>query len=73
MNKAVSKFNIPLASMTVLDIVGKSVFIMAYDKIIIHLFTKAIKSKPKLPTPLQRIGVGLAVAMLAIIITSILN
>ncbi|EXB76233.1 Nitrate transporter 1.5 [Morus notabilis] len=73
MNRTVSNFHIPPASMTVFDIVSTSVFIMLYDKIIVPLYIKLTKREPKIPSPLQRIGIGLTIAVLAMIIAGIVE
>ena len=73
MNRTISNFNIPPASMTVFDIVSTSVFIMLYDKIIVPLYIKTTKREPKIPSALQRIGIGLAIPVLAMIIAGIVE
>ncbi|KAM6584056.1 hypothetical protein CsatB_011058 [Cannabis sativa] len=73
MNRNVANFHIPPASMTVFDIVSTSIFIMLYDRLIIPLYVKVTKRKPKIPSPLQRIGIGLAIAVVAMIIAGIVE
>ncbi|PON58652.1 Proton-dependent oligopeptide transporter [Trema orientale] len=73
MNRSVANFHIPPASMTVFDIISTSVFIMLYDRLIIPLYVKVTKREPKIPSPLQRIGIGLAIAILAMIIAGIVE
>lgn len=68
MNRTVSNFQIPPASMTAFDIVSTSAFIILYDKLIVPLYVKLTKREPKPPNELQRIGIGLAIAILAMII-----
>ncbi|KAL5571936.1 hypothetical protein UlMin_021533 [Ulmus minor] len=70
---AVSSFHIPPASMTVFDIVSTSVFIMLYDKLLPPLHIKVRKQKPKIPSPLKRIGIGLAITTLAMIIAGVVE
>nr|KAJ0209938.1 hypothetical protein LSAT_V11C400174160 [Lactuca sativa] len=67
MNRELSNFHIPPASMTIFDIISTSAFIICYDKLILPLYTKVTKTKPNPPTELQRMGIGLAIATLAII------
>lgn len=69
MNRRVSKnFHIPPASMTAFDIVSTTLFIVLYDKLIVPLCIKITKREPKPPSELQRIGIGLAIAVLALVI-----
>ncbi|KAL5571937.1 hypothetical protein UlMin_021534 [Ulmus minor] len=73
MNRAVSSFHIPPASMTVFDIVSTSVFIVLYDKLLAPLYVKVRKQKPRIPSPLKRIGIGLAITTLAMIIAGVVE
>ncbi|KAL5571559.1 hypothetical protein UlMin_021156 [Ulmus minor] len=73
MNRAISSFHIPPASMTMFDIVSTSVFIMLYDKLLAPLHVKVRKQKPKIPSPLKRIGIGLAITTLAMIIAGVVE
>ncbi|GMH17232.1 hypothetical protein Nepgr_019073 [Nepenthes gracilis] len=70
MNTAVTAgFHLPPASMTAFDIISTSAFIVFYDKLILPLFVKLTKRKaPNPPTELQRIGIGLAIAIVAMVI-----
>ncbi|XP_004308457.1 PREDICTED: nitrate transporter 1.5-like [Fragaria vesca subsp. vesca] len=69
MNRRVSKtFHIPPASMTAFDIVSTTLFIVLYDKLVVPLCIKITKREPKPPSELQRIGIGLAIAVLALVI-----
>ncbi|KAK9147961.1 hypothetical protein Scep_006718 [Stephania cephalantha] len=61
-----SSFHIPPASMTVFDIICISCFIILYDRFLVPLYTKITGSKPVVLSELQRIGIGLIVAVVAI-------
>ncbi|KAA0039990.1 hypothetical protein IC582_027469 [Cucumis melo] len=64
----VSNFHIPPASMTAFDIVSTTMFIMLYDRLLVPLYVRIAKRKPKPPNELQRIGIGLAIAIVALVI-----
>ncbi|BFG21721.1 hypothetical protein CerSpe_079950 [Prunus speciosa] len=68
MDRRVSNFHIPPASMTAFDIVSTSLFIILYDKLIVPLYTKVTKREPKPPSALRRIGIGLAIGIVGLII-----
>lgn len=69
MDRRVSKnFLIPPASMTAFDIVSTTLFIIFYDKLIVPFYIKITKREPKPLSELQRIGIGLAIAILALVI-----
>lgn len=63
-----SNFHIPPASMTAFDIVSTTTFIMLYDRLLVPLYIRITKRNPKPPNELQRIGIGLAIAIVALII-----
>nr|GEZ07701.1 protein NRT1/ PTR FAMILY 7.3-like [Tanacetum cinerariifolium] len=73
MNRKISHFQIPPASMTVFDIVSTSIFIICYDKLILPLYVRITKRKPSPPSELQRMGIGLAIATVAIITAGIVE
>nr|XP_043626990.1 protein NRT1/ PTR FAMILY 7.3-like [Erigeron canadensis] len=73
MNRKMSNFQIPPASMTIFDIISTSAFIICYDKLILPLYFKITKRKPKLPSELQRMGIGLAIATVAIITAGVVE
>ncbi|KAK9202471.1 hypothetical protein WN944_017682 [Citrus x changshan-huyou] len=73
MNTGVSNFQIPPASMTAFDIVSTTAFILLYDKLIVPLYLKVAKRRPKTPSELQRVGIGLAIATVAMIIAGIVE
>lgn len=68
MDRRVSNFQIPPASMTAFDIVSTSLFIILYDKLIVPLYTKVTKREPKPPSALQRIGIGLTIGIVGLVI-----
>lgn len=61
-------FHIPPASMTAFDIVSTSAFILFYDKLIVPLFVKVTNREPKQPSELMRIGIGLGIVVVAMIL-----
>ncbi|KAF3440000.1 hypothetical protein FNV43_RR18278 [Rhamnella rubrinervis] len=73
MNRTVSNFQIPPASMTAFDIVSTSAFIILYDKLIVPLYVKLRNREPNPPNELQRIGIGLAIAIPAMIIAGVVE
>lgn len=73
MNRKISHFHIPPASMTVFDIVSTSIFIICYDKLILPIYVKITKRKPNPPSELQRMGIGLAIATVAIITAGVVE
>ncbi|XP_004506506.1 protein NRT1/ PTR FAMILY 7.3-like [Cicer arietinum] len=62
------KFQIPPASMTAFDIINTSTFIILFDVLIIPLYVKVMKRSPKLPSELQSIGIGFAIATITLIV-----
>ncbi|XP_057533796.1 protein NRT1/ PTR FAMILY 7.3-like [Amaranthus tricolor] len=73
MNTTIGAFHFPPASMTAFDIISTSAFIILYDKLIVPVYVKLTKKKPKPPSELQRIGIGLSIAVVAIIIAGLLE
>ncbi|KAK8998399.1 hypothetical protein V6N11_083790 [Hibiscus sabdariffa] len=73
MDTMVSNFHIPPASMFTFDIISTSAFILLYDKLIVPLYTKLTKREPNPPSELQRIGIGMAMAMSSMIIAAIIE
>nr|KJB24827.1 hypothetical protein B456_004G163000 [Gossypium raimondii] len=55
------------------DIISTSTFILLYDKLIVPLYIKVTKREPKPPSELQRIGIGIAMAMASMIIAVIVE
>ncbi|CAK8575075.1 unnamed protein product [Lathyrus sativus] len=68
MDRTFFKFQIPPASMTTFDIINTSTFIILFDVLIIPLYKKVMKKPPKLPTELQNIGIGFAIATITLIV-----
>ncbi|KAJ1401563.1 Proton-dependent oligopeptide transporter family [Sesbania bispinosa] len=68
MDRTFFKFQIPPASMTAFDIISTSAFIMLFDILIVPLYVKVMKRDPKPPNELQRIGIGLAITIIALIV-----
>ena len=68
MDRTFLNFHIPPASMTAFDIISTTLFIMLYSSLIVPLYVKITKRKPKPPNELQRIGIGLGIAVVALII-----
>ncbi|KAF4365811.1 hypothetical protein F8388_014454 [Cannabis sativa] len=68
MNRRVFSFDIPPASMTVFDFIFTSLFIILYERLVFPLHVKVTKREPKLPSALERIGIGLAIASLAMLV-----
>ncbi|XP_062098815.1 protein NRT1/ PTR FAMILY 7.3-like [Humulus lupulus] len=73
MNRRVFNFDIPPASMTVFDFIFTSLFIMLYDRLIFPLHVKLTKRAPKHLSALQRIGIGLAIASLAMLVAGVIE
>ncbi|KAL1157500.1 hypothetical protein V6Z11_A08G159400 [Gossypium hirsutum] len=69
----ISNFHIPPASMFAFDIISTSTFILLYHKLIVPLYIKVTKREPKPPSELQRIGIGIAMAMATMIIAAIVE
>ncbi|CAI8600788.1 unnamed protein product [Vicia faba] len=68
MDRTFFNFQIPPASMTTFDIINTSTFIILFDVLIIPLYKKLMKNPPKLPSELQNIGIGFAIATLTLIV-----
>lgn len=73
MDNKIGSFHMPPASMTVFDIVSISTFILFYDKLIMPLYKKIMKNKPKEPSELQRMGIGFVVAIVGILAAAFLE
>ncbi|KAL8062486.1 hypothetical protein ABFS82_02G149600 [Erythranthe guttata] len=68
MNTKISKnFHIAPASMTAFDIISTSTFIISYEKIIVPLYIKLVKKEPKIPSELQRIGIGMGISVISMV------
>ena len=73
MDRTFLLFQVPPASMTVFDIVSTSIFTVFYDKLFIPLYLKLTKKEPKTLTELQRIGIGLAIAVVAMLASGLVE
>ncbi|OMO78569.1 Proton-dependent oligopeptide transporter family [Corchorus capsularis] len=73
MDTTISNFQIPPACMFAFDIISTSTFILLYDKLIVPLYIRLAKREPKPPSDLQRIGIGIAMAILSMIIAGIVE
>lgn len=73
MDRHFLNFQIPPASMTAFDIISTSAFIMLFDVLILPLYVKVMKKDPKLPNELQRIGIGLSIAIVALIVAGLVE
>ncbi|XP_059599026.1 protein NRT1/ PTR FAMILY 7.3-like [Vitis vinifera] len=73
MDRTFLHFQVPPASMTVFDIVSTSIFTVFYDKLFIPLYLKLTKKEPKTLTELQRIGIGLAIAVVAMLASGLVE
>ncbi|KAF6152605.1 hypothetical protein GIB67_013052 [Kingdonia uniflora] len=73
MNTALHTFHVPPASMSVFDIISISAFIIFYDKLIAHFYVKQMKKKPKELSELQRMGIGLVIAVAAMVSAGIVE
>ncbi|WOL13234.1 hypothetical protein Cni_G22003 [Canna indica] len=66
MNTIVGSFRIPPASMSAFDITSVAIFILFYRRLLNPLVSK-LKRNPRGLTELQRMGVGLIIAILAMV------
>ncbi|KAK4741308.1 hypothetical protein SAY87_024896 [Trapa incisa] len=71
--RAFLSFHIPPASMTAIDIVSTSAFILLYDKLVVPQFMRLAKRKPWHPGELTRIGIGLAIAVVAMVLAGLVE
>ncbi|XP_045828389.1 protein NRT1/ PTR FAMILY 7.3-like [Trifolium pratense] len=68
MDRTFFKFQIPPSSMTAVDIITTSTFIILFDVLIIPLYKKVMKKSPKLPGELQSIGIGLVITITTLVV-----
>ncbi|XP_019189132.1 PREDICTED: protein NRT1/ PTR FAMILY 7.3-like isoform X1 [Ipomoea nil] len=73
MNTKIADFDMPPASMTSFDIISTSTFIICYENIILPVYVKLMKRKPKPPSELQRIGIGLVISIVAMVIAGLVE
>ncbi|XP_073009934.1 protein NRT1/ PTR FAMILY 7.1-like isoform X2 [Typha latifolia] len=72
MNTKIASFHVPPASMSVFDIISVLSFIGVYHRFLIPLLSKFSKN-PKGLSELQRMGVGLIVGMIAMVVAGIVE
>ncbi|KAK4344851.1 hypothetical protein RND71_035027 [Anisodus tanguticus] len=73
MKTTLSGFHIPPASMSSFDILSVAAFIFIYRRILDPLVARLKKSSPRGFTELQRMGVGLIIAIMAVIAAGIVE
>ncbi|KAG7011521.1 Protein NRT1/ PTR FAMILY 7.3 [Cucurbita argyrosperma subsp. argyrosperma] len=73
MNTVVSNFHIPPASMSSFDILSVAFFIFLYRRVLDPLAGKLKKSDSKGITELQRMGIGLIIAVMAMVSAGIVE
>ena len=73
MKTTISNFHIPPASMSSFDILSVALFIFLYRGILDPFIGKLKKSSSKGLTELQRMGVGLIIAMMAMVLAGIVE
>ncbi|KAI3453427.1 hypothetical protein Pfo_010090 [Paulownia fortunei] len=73
MNTKISNFRIPAASMSSFDIISVAVFIFLYRKVLDPLVRRIRKNNPKGLTELQRMGIGLVIAVMAMLSAGIVE
>lgn len=72
MKTTISNFHIPAASMSSFDILSVATFIFIYRRVLDPIVAR-IKTKPKGLTELQRMGIGLVIAILAMVSAGIVE
>ncbi|XP_039002471.1 protein NRT1/ PTR FAMILY 7.2-like [Hibiscus syriacus] len=72
MKTKISNFDIPAASMSSFDILSVATFIFIYRRILDPIVAR-IKTDPKGLTELQRMGIGLVIAILAMVASGVLE
>ncbi|KAG8473836.1 hypothetical protein CXB51_035936 [Gossypium anomalum] len=72
MKTTVSNFDIPAASMSSFDILSVATFIFIYRRILDPIVAR-IKTNPKGLTELQRMGIGLVIAILAMVAAGVVE
>nr|GMD62423.1 protein NRT1/ PTR FAMILY 7.3-like [Ipomoea batatas] len=73
MNTKIADFHMPPASMTAVDIISSSTFIICYENIILPLYVKLMKREPKPPNELQRIGIGMVISIITMLIAGLVE
>ncbi|KAI5417759.1 protein NRT1/ PTR FAMILY 7.3 [Lathyrus oleraceus] len=73
MKTTISRFKIPPASMSSFDILSVAIFIFFYRRVLDPLIGKLKKSSSKGLTELQRMGIGLVIAVIAMVSAGIVE
>ncbi|KAI3469042.1 hypothetical protein Pfo_025705 [Paulownia fortunei] len=73
MNTKISNFQIPPASMSSFDILSVAVFIFLYRRVLDPLVRRIRKNNPKSLTELQRMGIGIVIAVMAMLSAGIVE
>ncbi|KAL1543413.1 protein NRT1/ PTR FAMILY 7.3-like [Salvia divinorum] len=73
MNTTINSFHVPPASMTSFDIISTSTFIICYERLLVPLYTRMTKRKLKTPSELQRMGIGMVISIVAMIIAGLVE
>ncbi|KAM3287519.1 protein NRT1/ PTR FAMILY 7.3 isoform X1 [Capsicum chacoense] len=73
MRTTLSRFHVPPASMSSFDILSVASFIFIYRRVLDPLVTRLKKSSPGGLTELQRMGVGLIIAIMAMVAAGIVE
>ncbi|KAG6403278.1 hypothetical protein SASPL_135495 [Salvia splendens] len=73
MDTAINSFHVPPASMTSFDIISTSTFIICYERLLVPLYTRLTKRKLKTPSELQRMGIGMVISIVAMIIAGLVE
>ncbi|XP_047980365.1 protein NRT1/ PTR FAMILY 7.3-like [Salvia hispanica] len=73
MNTVINSFHVPPASMTCFDIISTSTFIICYERLLVPLYTRLTKRKLKTPSELQRMGIGMVISIVAMIIAGLVE
>lgn len=73
MNCTVSNFQIPPASMSSFDILSVALFIFVYRRVLDPLVSRFNKKEAKGLTELQRMGIGLVIAIMAMVSAGIVE
>ncbi|MED6198334.1 hypothetical protein PIB30_065409 [Stylosanthes scabra] len=68
MDRTFLNFQVPPASMTAFNIISTTMFILVFDTFIVPLYVKLMKQDPKPLSELRRIGIGLGVSIVALIV-----
>ncbi|KAG6469849.1 hypothetical protein ZIOFF_070782 [Zingiber officinale] len=72
MNTEIAGFRIPAASMSVFDLLSVIFFIFVYRQVLIPVVSR-VSSNPKGISELQRMGVGLVIGMLAMVVAGLVE